>query len=172
MELLLQPSPAPCPALPWPGCCTRAGMGVCHNKLGWDPVLANVPVTRNALSSHRRNLCDPAPHRESPSPLAAEQPCSLQLISAFLSKSLKFQFSLLPAWGRTSLDSVAGTPAIDISYSCSVPFLTRIPQACFTLVLLLQRSFYPSLIKVPCVFSCSWAAVGEGQVTRHDTHLI
>lgn len=114
MEFLLQPSPAPCPPLPWPGCCTRAGMGVCHNKLGWDPVLANVPVARNALSSHRRNLCDPAPRRESPSPLAAEQPCSLQLISAFLSKLLKFQFSLLPAWGRTSLDSVAGTPAIDI----------------------------------------------------------
>lgn len=45
-----------------------------------------------------------------PSPWAAEQPCSVQFISSFLSKKIK----ILIVWGRTSLDSVAGTPAIDV----------------------------------------------------------
>lgn len=41
-------------------------------------------VTRSASSSHHVNLCDPAPHRESPAPGTAEQPCAIRFLSTVL----------------------------------------------------------------------------------------
>lgn len=111
-------------------------------------------VTGNAFSSHHVNLCDPAPRRESLSPWAPEQPCSIRFISAFLSKWLKFQFSLLLVWGRTCPDSAAGAPAIDVWYSYSVLFLSCRLQA---------WSFCCSFLSIPAYWKWSVCFLVTGQ---------